>query len=92
MAIPQVTLVTANNIKIQFTYQPHVFFAASLVTTSDYYGGDSLTVISDTARIQSSASSYFSIFFDKALFEFPHAELKKFKAFLAEVNAFKEAA
>jgi hypothetical protein len=90
MAIPQVDLVTADSVKIRFIFQPCGFFSASLVSNTS--GCDSLTVISDTARIQSSASSRFEVFFDKALFEFPHTELKKFKAFLAQVNAVKEAA
>jgi len=89
MAIPQATLITADNVKIRFTFQPCGYFTALLVS---FTATDSLTIISDTARIHSSNSSRVEIFFDKACFEFPHTELKKFKAFLAEAQTAKEAA
>lgn len=90
MAIPQVDLVTADNFKFRFTFQTCGLYTASLVTA--VFGCDPLTLVSDTVRIQVSASSRFEIFFDKALFEFPHTELKKFKAFLDQVNSAKDAA
>lgn len=90
MATPQVILSTSDGVKIRFTFQPCGFYTASLVPVS--FGSDPITIISDVARIQSSASSRFEIFFDKAIFEFPHSNLKKFKAFLDEVNTAKEAA
>ena len=90
MAIPQITLLTAENIQIRFSYQPCGYFTASLASATT--GIDSLTIISDTARIHASASSRFEVFFDKACFDFPHSQLKKFKTFLDEVNALKEAA
>ena len=91
MAISEVILSTADN--VQFSFNFHLsgrFFTASLLSASDRC--DSLTLISDTARIQSSASSVFEIFFQSAIFTFPHTELKKFKTFLDEVNTAKEAA
>lgn len=90
MATPQVILDTADSVKIRFTFQPCGFYTASLVCAS--FGSDPITIISDVARIQSSASSRFEIFFDKAIFEFPHSELKKFKEFLHEAKNAKEAA
>lgn len=89
MAIPQVTLLTADKVQIRFTFQPCGFFTACLVSTS---ATDSLTIISDTARIHASSSSRFEIFCEKVVFDFPHTELKKFKTFLDEVNALKAAA
>jgi len=90
MAIPQVSLLTAENIQIRFSYQSCGYFTASLASATT--GIDSLTIISDTARIHASASSRFEVFFDKACFDFPHSELKKFKAFLEEAKTAKEAA
>ena len=90
MALPQVDLVTADNFKFRFTFQTCGLYSASLGTS--VFGCDPLTIVSDTVRIQTSASSRFEVFFDKALFEFPHTELKKFKAFMDEVKTAKEAA
>ncbi|MFO1390461.1 hypothetical protein [Cellvibrio sp.] len=90
MATPEVILLTADDVKIRFTFQSCGFFTASLVPSS--FGCDPITIISDVARIQSSTASRFEIYFDKALFEFPHSELEKFKEFLSVVEAVKDAA
>jgi hypothetical protein len=91
MAIQEVILTTSDN--VQFSFNFHLsgrFFTASLVSASGRC--DSLTVISDTARIHSSSSSRFEIFFQSAMFDFPHAELEKFKAFLDEVETARQSA
>lgn len=90
MAIPQIELETAGQVRFRFTYQSCGFFTASLVTP--FFGVDPLTVVSDNIRLQKSSSSRFEVFFDKALFEFPHTELKKFQTFLDEVKTIKDAA
>jgi hypothetical protein len=83
MAIPQVTLSTSCKVQICFTFLSVGLYTASLVST-DFASGP-FTVVSETARIHSSNSSRFEIVFEKAIFDFPHTELKKFKAFLEEV-------
>ena len=85
MAIPQVNLTASDDTKWRFTYLPSGLFTASL-------DSNTVTISSSSARVYASSFSSFEIFFELALFQFPHSELQKFNAFLLQVNDAKAVA
>lgn len=91
MAIPSVDLLNSDGLTFRFSFHPSISsFTANLQPKP--FLTPLLVVASLTCTIHNSSSSSFEVYFSQASFIFPHTELKKFNAFLAEAQAAKEAA